>query len=239
MLNRAKRVFGVVGVSYFPFFFSKIRRSVKKKSNTLKSSLHLSNERFDESLGNQPSGVAALLSGIRFLLEWRVSVHYNGGMEEVTLWQGARSQITNWGVYAIALLLIAGAIVGGFFFSPVWALIAVPVIWIVWVWLQTRSESFTLTTERLRLKRGVLNQVFDEVELYRVKDVTLTRSAIQRMFGLGTVTMMTSDHGQENICIDSVHSSEELREQLRKQVEIIRDRKRVREVDFQEDILHE
>lgn len=156
-------------------------------------------------------------------------------MEEVTLWQGARSQITNWGVYAIALLLIAGAIVGGFFFPPAWALIAVPVIWIVWVWLRTRAESFTLTTERLRLKKGVLNQVFDEVELYRVKDVTLTRSAIQRMFGLGTVTMQTSDHGQENICIDSVHSSEELREQLRKQVEIIRDRKRVREVDFQDD----
>jgi len=176
---------------------------------------------------------------MRFLLERIDWGCYHRGMEEETLWQGARSQITNWGVYLIAMLLIAGAIVGGFFFPPAWALIAVPVIWIVWVWLQTRSESFTLTTERLRMKKGVLNQVFDEVELYRVKDVTLTRSAIQRMFGLGSVTMMTSDHGQENICIDSVHSSEELREQLRKQVEIIRDRKRVREVDFQEDILHE
>jgi uncharacterized membrane protein YdbT with pleckstrin-like domain len=160
-------------------------------------------------------------------------------MEEVTLWQGARSQITNWGIYLIALLLIAGAIVGGFFFMPAWALIAVTVIWIVWVWLRTRSESFTLTTERLRLKKGVLNQVFDEVELYRVKDVTLSRSVVQRMFGLGTVTLQTSDQGQENICIDSVHSSEELREQLRKQVEIIRDRKRVREVDFQDDHHHE
>lgn len=159
-------------------------------------------------------------------------------MEEMTLWQGSRSQITNWGVYAIALLMIAGAIVGGFFFPLAWALIAVPLLWIVWVWLRTRSESFTLTTERLRLKKGVLNQVFDEVELYRVKDVTLSRSVVQRMFGLGTVTMQTSDHGQENICIDSVRDSEELREQLRKQVELIRDRKRVREVDFQDDHSH-
>lgn len=160
-------------------------------------------------------------------------------MEEETLWQGARSQITNWGVYLLALLLIAGAIVGGFFFplfSPlIWGLIVVPIFWIAWVWLQTRSESFTLTSERLRMKKGVLNQVFDEVELYRVKDVTLSRSVVQRMFGLGTVTMQTSDQGQENICIDSVRNSEELREQLRKQVEIIRDRKRVREVDFQDD----
>jgi membrane protein YdbS with pleckstrin-like domain len=103
------------------------------------------------------------------------------------------------------------------------------------VWIDTRSESFTLTSERLRIKKGVLNQVFDEVELYRVKDITLARSALQRMFGLGSVTLQTSDRGQENICIDSVRSSEELREHLRKQVEIIRDRKRVREVDFQEE----
>ena len=156
-------------------------------------------------------------------------------MEEETLWQGTRSQITNLGVYSLALLLMAGAIVGGFFFALVWGFIVVPVIWMVWVWLQTRSESFTLTTERLRLKKGVLNQVFDEVELYRVKDVTLARSAVQRLFGLGSVTMQTSDQGQETICIDSVRGSEELREQLRKQVEIIRDRKRVREVDFQDD----
>ena len=59
-----------------------------------------------------------------------------------------------------------------FFLSPYcrlneWSVLlgAVPVIWIVWVWLRTRSEIFTLTTERLRLKKGVLNQVFDEVEL--------------------------------------------------------------------------
>lgn len=156
----------------------------------------------------------------------------------MTLWQGSRSQVTNWGVYAIALLMMAGAIVGGFFFTLAWAAIAVPLIWIVWVWLQTRAESFTLTTERLRLKKGVLNQVFDEVELYRVKDVTLTRSMVQRMFGLGTVIMKTSDQGQETVCIDSVRNSEELREQLRKQVEIIRDRKRVREVDFQDDHTH-
>jgi len=159
-------------------------------------------------------------------------------MEEVTLWQGSRSQVTNGGVFAIALLVLAGAIVGGVFNPLAWGLCVVPLVWIVWVWLQTRSESFTLTTERLRLKKGVLNQVFDEVELYRVKDVTLTRSAVQRMYGLGTVTLQTSDHGQETICIDSVRKSEELREQLRQQVEIIRDRKRVREVDFQDDHTH-
>lgn len=159
-------------------------------------------------------------------------------MTEETLWQGNRSQVTNAGKYLLCILLLAGFVVGGFFFFPVWIGCVLPVIWFVWTWIATKAESFELTTERLRLKKGVLNQVFDEVELYRVKDVSHSRSVLQRMFGLGTITLLTSDRGQENILIDSVRQSDELREHLRKQVEIIRDRKRVREVDFQEDASH-
>jgi membrane protein YdbS with pleckstrin-like domain len=162
-------------------------------------------------------------------------------MEETILWQGARSQITNLGTYALALLLLAAAVVGGFlgFFMPLaWILVAAAVLWIAWIWISTKAEHFTLTTERLRIKKGVFNQTFDEVELYRVKDISLTRSALQRLLSLGTVVMQTSDRGQENIFIESVRQSEELREHLRKQVELIRDRKRVREVDFQEDPSH-
>jgi membrane protein YdbS with pleckstrin-like domain len=161
-------------------------------------------------------------------------------MTEETLWRGNRSQITNAGKYALCLLLLGGCVVVGFF-PPAWFCwfgSIVPILWFAWTWIATRAESFELTTERLRLKKGVLNQVFDEVELYRVKDISHSRSALQRMFGLGTVALLTSDRGQENILIDSVRQSDELREHLRKQVEIIRDRKRVREVDFQEDASH-
>jgi uncharacterized membrane protein YdbT with pleckstrin-like domain len=159
-------------------------------------------------------------------------------MTEETLWRGNRSQITNVGKYLLSLLLLGGFVVGGFFFPLAWIGCALPIIWATWIWIATKAESFELTTERLRLKKGVLNQVFDEVELYRVKDVSHSRSALQRMFGLGTIALLTSDRGQENVLIDSVRQSDELREHLRKQVETIRDRKRVREVDFQEDASH-
>lgn len=156
-------------------------------------------------------------------------------MKEEMLWMGSRSQITNVGVYGICLLLLIGVIVGGFAMLLVWLLAALPLLWAGWIWIATAAEKFELTTERIRLKKGVLNQVFDEVELYRVKDVNLTRSMFERVLGLGTVTLLTSDRGQENILIRSVRKSDELREHLRSQVEIVRDRKRVREVDFQEE----
>lgn len=152
-------------------------------------------------------------------------------MEETTIWQGARSQITNGGIYALCLLLLVGIGFGGLAKPLVWIAVLVPLLWFAWVWISTAAEGFELTTERLRMKRGVLNQVFDEVELYRVKDVSLSRGVFERSMGLGTVTLETSDRGQERILIRSVRKSEELREHLRKQVEVVRDRKRVREVD--------
>lgn len=152
-------------------------------------------------------------------------------MEEMTLWQGNRSQITNAGIYALCLVILIGVIIGGMAMPIVWAAGLAPIAFATWIWISTAAEKFELSTERLRMKRGVLNQVFDEVELYRVKDVSLARSVFERVMSLGTVTLETSDHGQERILIRSVRKSDELREHLRKQVELVRDRKRVREVD--------
>jgi hypothetical protein len=74
----------------------------------------------------------------------------------------------------------------------------------------------------------------DDVELYRVKDTSMERPFWYRMFGLSTLIIETSDRSQPRIEIKAVHNGDDLRETLRKQVEFWRDRKRVREVDFDE-----
>jgi hypothetical protein len=55
-----------------------------------------------------------------------------------------------------------------------------------------------------------------------------------RVFGLSTLVIETSDRSQPRIEIKAVHRGDELRETLRKQVEFWRDKKRVREVDFED-----
>ena len=51
---------------------------------------------------------------------------------------------------------------------------------------------------------------------------------------LSTLIIETSDRSQPRIEIKAVHRGDELRETLRKQVEFWRDKKRVREVDFED-----
>jgi uncharacterized membrane protein YdbT with pleckstrin-like domain len=155
-------------------------------------------------------------------------------VSEEVLWKGSPSQVLNLGKYLIALLLAAGIAIGGLFFMPAWAALILPLGWALWIFVETRSIQHELTTERIRLSSGVFNQTKDDVELYRVKDTSMERPFWYRVFGLSTLIIETSDRSQPRIEIKAVHNGEELRETLRRQVEFWRDRKRVREVDFDE-----
>ena len=156
------------------------------------------------------------------------------GMSEEVLWKGSPSQVLNLGKYAIALALALGIVFGGLFFPPAWIALVLPLGWALWVFIETRATRHELTTERIRLCAGVFNQQMDDVELYRVKDTSMERPFWYRVFGLSTLIIETSDRSQPRIEIKAVHRGDELRETLRKQVEFWRDKKRVREVDFED-----
>ena len=152
--------------------------------------------------------------------------------EENILWKGSPSQWLNLGPYTAAALLAAGITFGGTFFPPAFAGLVLPVLYAVWKHLTVRTQIFELTSERLKITRGVINQHVDEIELYRIKDTQLLRSWWMRLTGLAAVNMETSDRTMPKLVIPAIQDGAAMRELLRKQVEIQRDKKRVREMDF-------
>lgn len=154
--------------------------------------------------------------------------------EEIQLWKGSPSQWLNIGPFSLAIAISVGICIGGLFFPPAFAALILPLAWAVWRYLVVRCQTFELTTERLRLTAGVINQHIDEIELYRVKDSLMTRPWWMRITGLATIELQTSDRSLPTVLIPAIHSGVEVREQLRKQVELIREKKRVREMDFDE-----
>jgi uncharacterized membrane protein YdbT with pleckstrin-like domain len=154
--------------------------------------------------------------------------------EENTLWKGSPSQWLNIGPFTAAMVLGIGIIIGGMFFPPAWAGVVIPLIYVLWKYLVVRTQVFELTSERLRITRGVINQHVDEIELYRVKDTLMVRTWWMRLTGLASIQLETSDRSMPQLVIPAIHGGSEMRELLRKQVEAQRDKKRVREMDFDE-----
>lgn len=91
---------------------------------------------------------------------------------------------------------------------------------------------YGLTEDRLFIKSGMLTVHEDEVRLYRVLDLTLSRSLWQRLLGLGTIHVVSSDKTMKNFDIVNVRKSADVMEQLSELVEKERDHKRVSSREF-------
>lgn len=154
--------------------------------------------------------------------------------EENTFWKGSSSQWLNLWPFVAAIILATGIVVGGLFFPPAFVALVLPAAYMIWKYLVVRTRVYEITSQRVRVTSGVINQTIDEVELYRVKDTQMFRPWWMRLTGLASIHLDTSDRSIPNLVIPAVSGGVQLREILREQVELARDRKRVREMDFDE-----
>jgi hypothetical protein len=115
------------------------------------------------------------------------------------------------------------------------SIIGIPVA--IWKHILLKCTKIVLTTQRLKISSGLLNKVMEEIELYRVKDWTFYQPLFQRMLGYGSVTVISSDRSAPEVTYGWLKDAREFSEKLRTAVEAVRDRKRVRalEVDDQDD----
>ena len=86
---------------------------------------------------------------------------------------------------------------------------------------------YSLTNDRFFIEDGLFRSIEDEVRLYRILDVKLTRSFFQKIFGLGTIEVSSSDKSMQNFKIRNIKNSKNVKELLSELVEKQRDAKRV------------
>lgn len=96
---------------------------------------------------------------------------------------------------------------------------------------------YICTSEKFLIQSGVFSTKEEEVRLYRILDMTLERSFLQRIFGLGTIICDTVDKSSPKLVIKNVKNSRKAKELLSELVEKERVKKRVssREVMAAED----
>jgi uncharacterized membrane protein YdbT with pleckstrin-like domain len=78
----------------------------------------------------------------------------------------------------------------------------------------------------------VLGRSTDYVELYRVKDSRFTQSLFQRLLGIGTIRLHTTQDSAPLVEMADMNAPEQLWNQIRGLVEARRSAKGVREVDM-------
>lgn len=95
--------------------------------------------------------------------------------------------------------------------------------------------SFTryfLSEDRLFCETGLLNLKASEVLLYRVQDLELTMSLGQRIFGVGTVCVHSSDKSSPHLDLKNVKNPRKVKELIHQNVEAAKERRRMRTTEL-------
>ena len=112
-------------------------------------------------------------------------------------------------------------------------LVGVGLVIIAIRWFQNIATQYELTDQRLIIRTGILNKKIDEIELYRVKDVTVAYSLINQWADIGAITISSSDPTTQggSIVLRDIPRARTIREEMRTLVDAARQARRVRELD--------
>ena len=119
------------------------------------------------------------------------------------------------------------------FWLNVSCLLLLPIPWAIARWIQRRSEVIDITTQRLRITRGIVTKRTDELELYRVRDIAFIEPFTLRLFGKGILVLMTGDISTPEIRLEGIPTDAAIRDRFRTAVEECRDRKRARVAEIE------
>ena len=95
---------------------------------------------------------------------------------------------------------------------------------------------YARSEDRLFLKRGFLNVHQDEIVLYRVRDLRVSQTLWQRVFGVGTVTVISTDKSIPELALKNIRQPNEVKELIHEYVEKMKVARRMRVGEMSMDI---
>ncbi len=91
---------------------------------------------------------------------------------------------------------------------------------------------YRLSEDRVFCEEGFLNLHEEEVLLYRVRDLELRMTLGQRLFGVGTVCVHSSDKTRPHLDLKNVRHPREVKELIYQNVEAAKERRGMRATEL-------
>jgi membrane protein YdbS with pleckstrin-like domain len=130
---------------------------------------------------------------------------------ERQLWHGSYSPKAMYGQWLLAIVVTLVAIVLCVILpNPItWmaAGVIVPVLWLcigAFYLYERLSVDYMLTTQRFVHQTGFLRRVINRVEVIDIDDVTVEQGFIERMFGVGTIKLLSSDTSDPKLLLRGI-----------------------------------
>jgi uncharacterized membrane protein YdbT with pleckstrin-like domain len=86
---------------------------------------------------------------------------------------------------------------------------------------------YRLTPQRMEVERGILGKRYESIDLWRVRDVMLDQTLLERVRGVGRITVLSTDQLEPELLVGPIASAKPLYDRLRDAVAAARKEARV------------
>ena len=179
---------------------------------------HKCGEKLDGSeLGkDQPKGPATPADFARRVSAGREDSAGRADDEEKVLWEGgysAKGMIGSWILAVVATVVLA---VIAFLLMSTGVFWAVPLALILGLWatlgitamVRKMSVSYELTTQRFLHRVGLFSRMTDRIEVIDMDDVSFQQGLLQRMAGVGSIHIVSSDRSHPELHLHGIDDVE-------------------------------
>ena len=91
---------------------------------------------------------------------------------------------------------------------------------------------YSLSESRVFIESGLLNLKEEEILLYRIRDISLTRSFGQRIFGVGSIHIHSADKTASEATIHNVKNSKAVKELIFQNIENAKNSRKMRPTEI-------
>lgn len=136
--------------------------------------------------------------------------------EEVDIWEGGYSPRAMVGAWILAAVVAIGIVIASVlaepFAIPIGIGIALAVLVLVGLLYAYRRMSiyYRLTNQRFIHQSGILKRVTDRIEVIDIDDVAYEQGPVQRMFGVGTIRIDSSDKSHPTLTMTGIGNVQEV-----------------------------
>lgn len=94
---------------------------------------------------------------------------------------------------------------------------------------------YSLSEDRLFINKGLFTVTTEEILLYRVRDLSVKQTLMQRIFNVGTIIVHSSDKTSPHLEIENIKNAFEVKELIHKNVEEMKITRKMRVGELLED----
>ncbi|MBQ7264760.1 MAG: PH domain-containing protein [Firmicutes bacterium] len=94
---------------------------------------------------------------------------------------------------------------------------------------------YAMNDDRLFYSKGLFTTEEKEIMLYRVRDISLKLTLFQKLFGVGSIHLYSSDTDLKNFEIRNIKNPRKVKELIHRQVELKKEEKGINITEFIDD----